>query len=106
MLTDALVDYLRYFSRIEALLFVIQGTNDQKTAVLRINLAEKESARINVIRPSIKTEIFVCDECGVRKRLKTASRHWCDCCHRGSPVEMRPARDKRVVHPRRVTTAH
>jgi hypothetical protein len=47
-----------------------------------------------MIRPSIKTEIFVCDQCGSRKRLRTAARHWCDVCNQGSPVEMRPTRIK------------
>ena len=47
-----------------------------------------------MIRPSIKTEIFVCDQCGSRKRLRTAARHWCDVCNQGSPVEMRPTRVK------------
>jgi hypothetical protein len=48
------------------------------------------------IMASIKKEIFICDQCGLRKRLSTAQRHWCEQCDRGSPVEMRPARDKRV----------
>ena len=69
-------------------------------------LTETENRPTNVIRPSIKTEIFVCDECGQRKRLKTSSRHWCDSCSHGSPVEMRPARDKRVVHPQKAAPTH
>ncbi len=71
-----------------------------------IVLTETENHPTNVIRPSIKTEIFVCDECGQRKRLKTSSRHWCDSCNHGSPVEMRPARDKRVVHPQKAAPTH
>ena len=52
----------------------------------------------------IKKEIFVCDNCSTRTRLNSAERHWCDLCTRGSPLEMRPARDKlnfnNVIAPR------
>jgi hypothetical protein len=53
-----------------------------------------EFSSLPMIRPTIKTEIFVCDQCGSRKRLRTAARHWCDVCKQGSPVEMRPTRVK------------
>src|SRR5881398_2952985 len=84
------------------------GSNERSKGRRHTNklLPIGEKPRITVIRPSIKTEIFVCDECGQRKRLKTASRHWCDSCSHGSPVEMRPARDKRVVQPQKATTTH
>ena len=42
------------------------------------------------------SEVFVCDKCGARKRLKSAMRHWCDVCTVGAPVELRSVRDKRV----------
>ena len=54
-----------------------------------------------MLRPSIKTDIFVCDQCGNRKRLVSAKRHWCDVCDRGAPVEMRNVRDKKMVLPER-----
>jgi hypothetical protein len=44
-----------------------------------------------------QTDVFVCDSCGSRKRLARDKRHWCDDCNRGTPVEMRRARDKRLV---------
>ena len=47
-----------------------------------------------------QTDVFVCDSCGVRKRLDRNKRHWCEDCTRGSPVEMRRARDKKLNHPR------
>lgn len=53
-----------------------------------------------MLRPALKKqlkELFVCDECGARKRLKSDARHWCDNCNRGSPVEMRPVRLRRIV---------
>ena len=52
-----------------------------------------------MLRPAIKTDIFVCDECGNRKRLVSSKRHWCDNCNRGTPVEMRNVRDKKFVLP-------
>jgi hypothetical protein len=33
----------------------------------------------------------------MRKRLNSAQRHWCEECKTSSPVELRPARDKRAV---------
>ena len=42
----------------------------------------------------VKTDIFICDTCGNRQRLPKASRHWCDVCTHGSPVEMRLSRGK------------
>lgn len=50
-----------------------------------------------MLRPHIKTDIFVCDECGNRKRLRSDHRHWCDVCTRGTPVEMRNVRDKKMA---------
>lgn len=41
-------------------------------------------------------EVFICDTCGLRRRLESAKRHWCDNCVQGTPVEMRPAKDKRA----------
>jgi hypothetical protein len=48
---------------------------------------------------AVKKEVFVCDHCGIRKRLDASKRHWCENCASGSPVEMRPARDKRTATP-------
>ena len=45
-----------------------------------------------------KKEVFICDGCGTRTRLNSAQRHWCTVCILGSPLEMRPTRDKRIVH--------
>lgn len=45
----------------------------------------------------MKKELFICDRCGLRKRLPSAARHWCDNCDYGGQFEMRPARDKRLV---------
>ena len=41
------------------------------------------------------SEVFICDKCGVRKRLDSSKRHWCDLCTHNAPVEMRPAKDKK-----------
>ena len=49
-----------------------------------------------MIRPHIKTDIFVCDQCGNRKRLRSDNRHWCDMCNTSPPVEMRNVRDKKM----------
>ena len=46
------------------------------------------------IKKKAETEIFVCDNCGNRKRLPSNQRHWCDNCAFGVPVEMRCAKDK------------
>ena len=43
-------------------------------------------------RPKIKTDMFICDNCGARKRLTSSLRHWCDNCHVQPPVEMRNVR--------------
>ena len=59
-----------------------------------------ESKSIVAVYPGYKkkqTDVFVCDNCGVRKRLDRNKRHWCDECTRGTPIEMRRARDKRLV---------
>ena len=53
--------------------------------------AEKYVRRI---KKKAETEIFVCDNCGNRKRLPSNQRHWCDNCAFGVPVEMRCAKDK------------
>jgi hypothetical protein len=46
------------------------------------------------------TDIFVCDNCGARKRLDSRKRHWCEDCTRGAPIEMRRARDKKLTQQR------
>jgi hypothetical protein len=53
-------------------------------------------AAVSMINPAARrrTEIFVCDRCGARKRLASAKRHWCADCQRDSPIEMRPSRQK------------
>jgi hypothetical protein len=51
-----------------------------------------------------QTELFVCDNCGARKRLDRHKRHWCDDCARGTPVEMRRAGDKWRSSPRSQTS--
>ncbi|MFL6521470.1 MAG: hypothetical protein ACJ8NS_14715 [Chthoniobacterales bacterium] len=43
----------------------------------------------------MRKEVFVCDNCGMRKRLSSSQRHWCEECKTSSPVELRPVRDKR-----------
>jgi len=61
---------------------------------------EEAKGLIPVLRPTLKKqlkEVFVCDQCGLRKRLKSDTRHWCDNCDRGDPVEMRPVRARRIV---------
>ena len=63
-------------------------------------IASYTSREFNAKMGSIRkpqTEVFVCDHCGARKRLDKTKRHWCEDCTRGTPVEMRRARDKRVV---------
>jgi hypothetical protein len=45
---------------------------------------------------SIKKEMFVCDNCGTRIRLRSEARHWCDECKSGAPVELRAVRDKKM----------
>ena len=42
-------------------------------------------------------EVFVCDKCGMRRRLDASKRHWCDVCTQGPPLEMRLAKDKRPI---------
>ena len=46
-------------------------------------------------RRAMRKEVFVCDNCGTRKRLPSSQRHWCEECKTSSPVELRPVRDKR-----------
>jgi hypothetical protein len=45
----------------------------------------------------MKKELFICDRCGMRKRLPSAVRHWCDNCDYGGHYEMRPAREKKLL---------
>jgi hypothetical protein len=45
----------------------------------------------------MKKELFICDRCGMRKRLPSAARHWCDNCDYGGHHEMRPAREKKLA---------
>jgi predicted amidophosphoribosyltransferase len=40
-----------------------------------------------------RAELFVCDNCGMRKRLDRGKRHWCDNCSSGSSFEMRPVKE-------------
>src|SRR3954468_5800582 len=56
-------------------------------------LAKQTRPRRHSVR--VRKEVFVCDNCGMRKRLNSAQRHWCEECKTGSPVELRPVRDKR-----------
>jgi len=44
--------------------------------------------------PRITKEVFVCDGCGLRKRLNANERHWCDDCTLGSPIELYTARSR------------
>ena len=45
----------------------------------------------------MKTEVFVCDRCGERKRLDRAKEHWCARCAGKQETEMRPVRIKPFV---------
>jgi hypothetical protein len=45
-------------------------------------------------REKKKTEVFVCDHCGMRKRLARDQRHWCDECKQTPPVEMHLTRSR------------
>ena len=51
-------------------------------------------------RDKKNTEVFVCDHCGMRKRLPRDQRHWCDQCNQTPPVEMRLTRS-RLHHQRK-----
>ena len=42
----------------------------------------------------MKTEVFVCDTCGERKRLDRTKQHWCGHCAGKRETEMRPVRIK------------
>jgi hypothetical protein len=42
----------------------------------------------------MRTEIFVCDTCGERKRLDRCKQHWCPRCAGKKETEMRPVRVK------------
>jgi len=44
---------------------------------------------------AVRKEVFVCDHCGIRKRLDSSQRHWCEDCTSRSPVEMRSVRDRK-----------
>ncbi len=48
----------------------------------------------------MKTEVFVCDRCGERKRLDRSKQHWCEHCANKQPTEMRPVRVKPFSLPR------
>ena len=41
-----------------------------------------------------RTEVFMCDHCGSRKRLARDQRHWCSECNHTPPSEMRLTRSK------------
>ena len=45
----------------------------------------------------MRTEIFICDNCGERKRLSSALEHWCEQCAGKKETEMRPVRIKPVA---------
>ena len=45
----------------------------------------------------MRTEIFVCDRCGERKRLDRTKQHWCPTCSKKQETEMRPVRVKPFV---------
>ena len=45
-------------------------------------------------REKKRTEVFVCDHCGLRKRLPRDERHWCDNCNQTPPMEMRLTRSR------------
>ena len=47
----------------------------------------------------MRTEIFVCDTCGQRKRLDRSKQHWCPNCAGKKETEMRPV----SVKPRTIT---
>jgi len=49
-------------------------------------------------REKKKTEVFMCDHCGMRKRLARDQRHWCDECRQTPPVEMRLTRSRLHHH--------
>ena len=44
----------------------------------------------------MKTEVFVCDRCGSRKRLDRTKQHWCEFCAKKQETEMRPVRIKPI----------
>ena len=67
--------------------FLLKSAYVQPSAQKRIKMMPSTSKRTS-------TEVFECEVCGVRKRLESAKRHWCDVCTRGTPVEMRRTRDK------------
>jgi hypothetical protein len=52
-------------------------------------------------REKKRTEVFVCDFCGLRQRLARDQRHWCTNCNETPPVEMRLTRG-RLHHQRRL----
>ena len=54
-------------------------------------------------RDKKRTEVFVCDFCGSRKRLPRGERHWCEECKQTPPVEMHLTRS-RLHHQRPVPT--
>jgi hypothetical protein len=43
----------------------------------------------------MKKELFVCDDCGERKRLSSMERHFCENPTHTRAVEMRPSRIKK-----------
>ena len=45
----------------------------------------------------MKTEIFICDNCGERKRLDSRKEHWCERCAGKKETEMRPVRVKPIL---------
>ena len=69
-------------------------------AVVYYSRGKQKGMSISYIhkRSVMKKEVFVCDNCSTRMRLNSAERHWCDLCTLGSPLEMRPARDKLIFN--------
>jgi ribosomal protein L37E len=66
--------------------------------VWSIGIRQRRKFRIAImaIQPGPKrkrTELFVCDNCGARKRLDRGKRHWCDNCGTGASTEMRPVKE-------------
>jgi hypothetical protein len=55
-------------------------------------LSETPTTMALLPRDKKRTEVFVCDHCGMRKRLARDQRHWCDECNQTPPVELRLTR--------------
>jgi hypothetical protein len=51
----------------------------------------------SILMVLMKKELFVCDDCGERKRLNSMERHFCENPTHRRAVEMRPSRTKKPV---------